>query len=349
MVPCTPNPARGEVIQADPAIEVHEDVLYRPVRGAALDEDREWGIYTSDGALVDAAAYYRGPGKTLVGQSFHLPPMARAEAAPMETCVYGGLLIPHYGHFVLSSIARCWPLADAGLGGHPVLCHLAPGLAGPDLPYMQDVFGALGLSRDCFVSFEAPTRIKRLIVPRPSLEEQSFVHAAYTRLTHRIGARLLGKAAPARGGPVFLSRTKLPVATQGFENEQAVEDILASFGVEIAHPETLPMADQVRLFAERRVVAGAISSAFHTAVFCREPGSMICLSPSPMVNPNFDMLDRVNAQDARYYRVASKHLGIEMTRRIWSMFRIDEPMGVARQVLAMMQAASLVQRSDGTP
>lgn len=126
LVPCTPNPVRGEVRLAEPGIEVHEDVLYGPVASHAWHDEPHWGIYDRAGHLVDAAAYHRGPGKTLVGQSRWLDRAAsRAGDAPDETYIYGGILIEHFGHFLLSSVSRFWPFAEealrAGLGPHRIL------------------------------------------------------------------------------------------------------------------------------------------------------------------------------------------------------------------------------------
>lgn len=86
LVPCTPNLVRGEVRAGVPGIEVHEDVLYGPVAGHGWHEQPHWGVYGRGGGLVDAAAYYRGPGKAMVGQSGWLDRGAHpAPDAPDET------------------------------------------------------------------------------------------------------------------------------------------------------------------------------------------------------------------------------------------------------------------------
>ena len=143
-----------------------------------------------------------------------------------------------------------------------------------------------------------------------------------------------------RGGPVWLSRTRLPVGTQGFENEAELEQELVRLGVEIVHPERRSVAAMAGLFARRPVVAGTVASAFMAALFCPNPAPIVALSPSPIVNPSFPMLDRAAGHRARYLYAESDHLGIDMGRRIWSAFRLRDPATTAGELLAAMQEAT---------
>jgi len=342
LVPCTPNTVQGELRAADPAIEVHEDVLYNPVQDHLWHDDPMWGTYGPSGHLIDAAAYYRGPGKVTVGQSPWVDRSAfPAVDAPDETYIYGGTLIEHFGHFLLSSLSRFWPFADdalrASLGPHRILCH---GVFGPDhwwgFDYMRATLLALGIPHGRLVRFPHPVRVRRLIVPRPSFEEHSFVHAAYPRLTRHVGARL-GPAAPSGSGPAYLSRVAYPRITQGFDNEAELEAVLAALGVEVIRPEVLPLADQSAVFARRRVVLGTISSAFHAAVLAPRAGTMILLSPTHIPGPNFALLDRAFGLDAHYLHPPCTLLGMGEGGRMGSRFRLDDPAGTARELLALVQ------------
>lgn len=343
LTPCLPNPIRGDVIPADPAIEVHEDVLYNPVHDHLWHDDPLWGTYGPSGHRIDAAAYYRGAGQA-VGQSPWVDRSAiPAPDAPDETYIYGGILIEHFGHFLLSSLSRFWPFADdllrASLGPHRILCH---GVFGPDhwwgFDYMRSCLLALGIPHGRIVSFPHPVRVRRLIVPRPSFEEHSFVHAAYPRLTRHVGARL-GPAAPSGSGPVYLSRAAYPRITQGFENEAELEAVLAALGVEVIRPEALALADQAAVFARRRVVLGTISSAFHAAVLPPRTGTLIMLSPTHVPGPNFGLLDRAFGFDSHYFYVPSTLLDVGEGGRMGSRFRLDGPATTARELLALLQAA----------
>ncbi|HYZ62479.1 MAG TPA: glycosyltransferase family 61 protein [Acetobacteraceae bacterium] len=343
LVPCTPATIPGRVVPGAPGVAVLEDVVYRPLRNPLLDQDPGWGIYGRDGALIEAACYWRGPGRSLIGQSPRQDAGVAGHAS--GTFVYGGVFISHFGHFLLSTLARLWPFADpflaSSLRDFPILLHAASDPADWfATPHVAELFAALGLGPERFVRLTEPSAISRLIVPLPSLVEMSQVHPAYVHMTRAIGARLSDGVASPPGGPVWLSRTRLPVATQGFENEDALEAVLAGMGVEILYPETRPVGEMAALFASRPVIAGTVASAFHAALFCPRPAPMVVLSPSPMVNPSFPMLDQAAGHDARYFHIESDHLGIDMRNRIWSTFRLRDPAATAASLLAAMQDAA---------
>jgi hypothetical protein len=348
LVACTPSPTPGVVLHGTPGIEVLEGVIYRPLHDAAIDQDPGWGIYGPSGELVEAAAYRRGPGPpALVGQSERIDGPVSGSAG--GTFLYGGVFIGHFGHFILSSLARLWLLADpflrASIQNFPILFHAASDPADWfELPHAAELLGALDLSPARLVRFTEPVRIARLIVPRPSVVEMRAVHPGFLAMTSTI-CRSIG-IDPDRGGPVWLSRTRLPVGTQGFENEGELGRELARMGVEIVYPEQRSVAAMAGLFAGRPVVAGTVASAFMAALFCPKPAPIVALSPSPIVNPSFPMLDQAAGHRATYLYAESDHLGIDMGRRIWSAFRLRDPAAVAGELLAAMQKASF---TDSAP
>ncbi|RTL43508.1 MAG: glycosyltransferase family 61 protein [Burkholderiales bacterium] len=75
-----------------------------------------------------------------------------------------------------------------------------------------------------------------------------------------------------RGGRLLVRRRSL---TRRVQNEDALRDLLvAEWGFEELHPETLDFADQVRRFQGADVIVGAQGSAMSNAVFCA-PGSVV--------------------------------------------------------------------------
>ena len=57
-----------------------------------------------------------------------------------------------------------------------------------------------------------------------------------------------------------------------------VRDALREAGVEIVAPETLPMREQIALFAERPAVLGTIGAGLHTSVFVPSAARILALS-----------------------------------------------------------------------
>ncbi len=258
-----------QIIEADPLIEEHTDALYVPFAGYGLDDDRSWGLYARDGRLIPAAAYVRGPGRALVGQSGHASVgAAEIEDAPDEHLIHAGPLLLHYGHFLLSTLSRLWPLAGGLVPRSPLLWHSNYDLAVlPGHPYVGAALSGLGLDAGAFRRFTRPTRIRRLTVIAPAFIEESLAHRAYARLCRTVGDRLAPGLAAGPSAPAYLARSRLGGGVKGIANEDALCRALASLGVEIVHPEQLSLAGQVRLFGTDRVVMGLCGSAFHTAAF----------------------------------------------------------------------------------
>ena len=340
LIPCTPHWRPGAVLDTTPAIEVCRDVLYHPLTDQQLDVDPLWGVYDAAGALVDAAAYYRGPGSIPVGQSALRDWPTSVAVADHEVLLYGGVIVDHFGHFLLTSLARLWPLLppSADRGSLRILFH---GMGDPDqwwaVPYVAACFAALGLARGNLAWFPGPTRIPYLVVPRPAFEEHNFIHAEYVALTRAIGARLASPPA-ARRGPVYLARTRYAKITQGFVNEQALVDRLAAVGVTIVHAEDLTLAEHIALFDAASVVFGPISSTFHPAVFARAPCPLMLLSPTHIVNPNFGMLDAAAGLPAEYYFVDPERLPDDPSGRVTHRYVIRDVDALTRDIVGRLRS-----------
>ena len=322
-----------------PGIEAHTDILYQPLTTSALDTDPQWGLYDGSGALLDAGAYYRGPGQAPVGQSLQRPWPAVVAVADSTVLIYGGVIVDHFGHFLLTSLARLWPVLMLP-GDRSAIRILFHGAGDPAqwwaVPYIAACFSALGLVPANIVHFPVPTRIPQLVVPRPAFEEHNFVHRAYVALTRTIGAGLT-KPSLRRCGPVYMARTRYPRITQGFVNEQELVDRLATLGIAIVYPEDLSFAAHVDLFQTASVVLGPISSTFHPAVFARTCCPLLLLSPNHIVNPNFAMVDQIGGLSAEYFFVDPGRLDDDGAGRVTHRYVIRDVASLAADIVGRLR------------
>lgn len=81
---------------------------------------------------------------------------------------------------------------------------------------------------------------------------------------------------PVERRKIFLARR----AGRNITNTPEVENILTSFGYEITDTAQLSFEQQVRLFAEARIIVGAMGAAFTNLIFCR-PGTQVLALSSP--------------------------------------------------------------------
>ncbi len=301
---------RTDRIPAPPALRVVTDAVYRPGAGAA-----PWNLTGPDGELLD------GDGGSVAG------PTDCADPVPH---LYLGALATHYGHFLVGTLGRLWPLL-AWRGPPPrLLCH---GTGDPAaLPFLAPILAGFGLGPDDVVRFHRPTRIPHLVLPAPSVGEQAFVHSVHADLVGAIG-RPFWRGAVVDGvtRPVYLSKARLTAGISRLRNEAALEAALARRGVEIVYPETLGLPGLVRLFSERRVVMGTTGSAFHTAAFAAPGRRILGLNWAPHLNANFPLLDVLNGTRGRYYHPVGSESGPDEGFHFgWS---VPDPEAVARDLV----------------
>nr|WP_246733397.1 glycosyltransferase family 61 protein [Methylobacterium sp. BTF04] len=261
------------------------------------------------------------------------PPDAAPVVADAERHLFIGPLVTHYGHFLVGTLARLWPLLTWDGPKPRLLCPgLGPAASRPPLPFLDVILGHFGLSMDDLVDPEHPTRIADLILPGPSLKEQAFAHAVHGDLARAIGQPFWETdEVDTVTRPVYLSKSRLKAGISRMRNEDALCDALARRGVDIAFPEALSLPDLVRLMSVRRIVLGTTGSAFHTAVFAAPGRRIVGLNWAPHLNANFPLLDDLNGTRARYYHPAGSESGPEAGFHFgWS---VPDPEAVAAELV----------------
>ncbi|WP_053221175.1 glycosyltransferase family 61 protein [Methylobacterium indicum] len=342
----------AEVRQGRPALRLVEDARYL-VRTPGCD--RIPVIFDADGRMVAESLDHHSSERTPTWQATEWPvdqgPVT--EAAPAGPHLYIGAIHPHYGHFVINTLARLWPLLDhsgeASVDGAvrpTLLCH-GPGL-GADwsaTPFIPEILGRLGLSVMDLASFGHPVRIPTLLVPQAALQQDDYAFPVLADLCGRIGR---GYYAPdevdADPQPVYLSKTRLTAGVRRFANEAAVTAILEREGVRIVHPELLSFPEQVRLFARHRVVLGANGSAFHTLLFAPPGRRVIVLSDRLKLGGTYRLIDLITRTRAHYYYPVgtTSHAGNGFTVD----FTLPEPETVAAELLDKIARIDTLREDD---
>lgn len=336
--PFDPPSAHLHVLDPDPAIKEHENVLYMPVGAAGLDGDPSWGVYDRTGRLLLSGAYRRGPDRALVGQSRVLAALPTdADPAPAGHYVYAGPLILQYGHFLLATLARLWPYAAAPAPGTRFLWHAAHDLSALDAhPFAIQMLDALGFAPSQFTRFTRPTRIKRLTVIAPAFEENHFAYQAFQRLCRTIGSRLAPATDNRPRPPAYLARTQMTWGVKGIANEGPICGALAALGVEIIHPARLGLADQVALFGSDRVILGLTGSAFHTAIFAPPRSRLIGIELYS--SDNQLLINRLAGARMQFLRPRTPVEEVFGGSAFSVVVGFPDPVGIARDLLRAAQA-----------
>jgi capsular polysaccharide biosynthesis protein len=214
--------------------------------------------------------------------------------------VYGGILMAHFGHFLLESLARTWALRS---DDRPILWHSLA--AGGLRPWQEEIFGLVGIDTRRFVVVGGPTVVERVDVPEPGF---------------RLGIELAPEqaealavvpfAAPVTGRRVWVSRSAL-LSTAGLVvGETILEEILQARGWAVIHPERLGVAEYLAALSDAEVVAGLEGSALHALVLGRGIRSRIAIvaRTAGMVSPNYGLVAETKGLDQRVLRAPIRPL-----------------------------------------
>lgn len=322
------------ILSGKPRTEGYQNAHLIPLHDFP-DRDPRWGAYDSDGKLIEQAAYKRGPGRQLLGQSQRMED--GLEFHHVEGFgVYGGLNLPYYGHYLLSTLSRYWYDLKNSYPGAKIYIHVMEGLSHWfSRPFVSQTMAALGLALDDFIAIDRPIQIRTLIVPGSAFIEQSQAHTIFNDTGRLIGEALLKKPVPSRPEPVYLSKEHLQSGIWKTINEHELVDEIRKAGVRIVHPENLELSEQVRVFAEHSTILGFAGSGLHTCLLSGGAHRIIALCPLASVNSNFILLDRIKGNDSHYLGFPEGLLPAGKLPGFGDAFEIPDVKSTARRMLEL--------------
>lgn len=216
------------------------------------------GVFDSDGSYCAQAALWRK------GRPMTVRP--DAPPAPTQTLpgrwVWGGVLWDHFGHFIVESTSRLWPLPDLKdeIDGIVFI---------PKRPQRDDVL--LGFQRDFLDQLvpgipvriaHTPTQVDHLIVP-----EQGFglgqITAGSAAFRTTMAQHFARDIAPKGSKKLYISRSKINLKRGGILGETQLETWLAAEGYEVFHPEKHDIPTQIARYKAAETVVSCEGSALH--------------------------------------------------------------------------------------
>jgi len=270
-----------------------------------------------------------GPNRDILPEFQH--PWIRLQSSNVVTVrsegsfIYGGVLTNHFGHMLRDGLANLWFIRQ-----HPelpILWHwMNLPIAHDAWPtWLNEVWRILGLDQHRHHKIVSPITVDQVILPEPGLVAPNVLHK-----TQALALATLEPATAWIGHRVWLSRSGLPERFGAIEGEQAAEQLLATRGWIILHPQNLPVAEQADVFATAAVVAGCIGSAFHAVLLSTAPRAKLILVDRPGIEHTF--YDAVaKARDLKQFYVAPE-LEPFATSHPWARFKLVNPLDLADAV-----------------
>lgn len=220
------------------------------LRGAPLDVSG--GLVVPNGSGMGRLRHLRRD--RIVDKLLGLPPRRRIEGR----FNYGGVVINHFGHFMVDSVHRIVP----SLRVHPERPFLYVGSRHvPVPPYARDIWELLGLGLPTIVHDDA--RVDEIFVHQQGSNYLGTTHGAYLDMLDDF-ERLRPERLPPvpEGQRIYVSRSALNDRPT-LLGERYLDRILAAQGFTIFRPEQHPIACQIATYRAARMVVFGEGSAVH--------------------------------------------------------------------------------------
>ena len=189
-----------------------------------------------------------------------------------ETVIYCGMLILHYGHFLLQSTARLYYCLK-----HPELnwrlCFVTGNADTPIPKYIYDFFNLLHIPWSRLLILSSYTRFKTLILPPLS----SRYYVDYTEDYILPFQRAAENIPPANHKKIFISRKKWNGLAKCF-GEEKLEELFRKNGFHSIMPEQMSLQEQIATFKGAEMIAGINGTAFHNVLFTSGKKQLIFLN-----------------------------------------------------------------------
>ncbi len=208
-----------------------------------------------------------------------------------DPCLFVDLVCGHFGHALVDTPARLWPLNEEMASLLKDLKFVGFGMHGVDhdqsrwpqwLKVLLDAYGIEPISR--LVIADTPMRCRSLIIPKRVSPYLSGSGAEYDGVMRTAGDRLVEatvQRARSTRRKVFLSRSRLKnKRTLGSEQEEQLDVMFESMGYEVIHPQEMTLSEQVSVVRGATHIVGCVGSQMHLSAFCDIPPKVLRITPS---------------------------------------------------------------------
>jgi len=260
-----PHPRRGWSTR----VEVLREALVVPPEtrdftqpAGILRRDRS---YCAQGALWRKARPLTTPPETPTGPVRDLP----------GVWLWGGVLWGHFGHFLVESTGRLWPLPALPEPIAGVLFIPKAPRRGADLSGFQSAFLDLaGVPHTKVLT--APARVEKLFVPG-----QGFglgrIAAGTAHARHWYRTHFARNVAPDGPEKLYISRSGLGAGRAKLLCEDHVDRLLEAEGYTVFHPQHHDLATQIARYKAARQVIACEGSAIHLFAMVARPEQRLAI------------------------------------------------------------------------
>lgn len=210
-----------------------------------------------------------------------------------ETVIFGGVLIPVFGHVIADSLTRLWWVVENNTD-YKIVFVTPPDKN--DLKFkslLEEIFSLLDIDPQRLViirSTDRPVMFKEIIVPDEAGHSLEASHSKWLVPYVKMSDNVLKKTFPFYGEKIYLTRTAFMKRGVGDGvNEQYYENFYKKRGFSIISLEKHPFAEQISILAKAKEVVCTIGTLSHMVLFSHQGIKVTILfrDPNALVLPQF--------------------------------------------------------------
>ncbi|MEM7075224.1 MAG: glycosyltransferase family 61 protein [Pseudomonadota bacterium] len=261
-------PALSATSLPDAATETISRAVVAPMAAGA---GMACGVFRPDGSFCDTS-------RTLLSaQRFTGIP---DWTAPVDNLrgrhLFAGIGRHHFGHFLLESVCRLWPLGGDGAFDGIVI------VPKQGIDFEAVYRRRLGsfielLSGGLPVHFVTqPVEIETLVVPTQGMGHRRWTTGSEV-FRRFVRERIAQTIKPEGPELLYISRSRLKRKDQMIDQEVRIEQLMQQSGYDVFHPQRHNVAAQCARYMAAGHIVGADGSAFHLAPMAMQPGTTVGL------------------------------------------------------------------------
>jgi len=245
----------------EPQCELVENALVLPAKKFIDDDGKAFfrgGVVNADGAFVARSSHVRNTHDGALLEAYDYPGNA---AYDDREVLYGGVLMHHFGHFLLETTNRLWywiENRDKNLD----IVFLRLKHSKTVLPQFWEFMDLVGIPREKIRFLNEPTRFSRVYVPEASGVINTSFNEKFLIPFQEVARNVVAKDKKK----IYLSRTKFTKGSFCL-GEKNIEKVFRLNGYHIVYPESLSLYDQVAYMKGADEVVGVIGTATHLELF----------------------------------------------------------------------------------
>ncbi|MDE6428697.1 MAG: glycosyltransferase family 61 protein, partial [Muribaculaceae bacterium] len=256
----------------DLRIDEHEDVVLTPLgqlAGASTDSD------LAD-VIIDDCDFCASIKKSGSGA---------AAGRINGRVLYGGYFRSQWGHFLMNTTSRLWPLFTGAIQGVDKILFFSDN--------NQDVIPQRGNYReflelagilDKVVIVSGTVEVESLIVPEMAFEHTLYFSKEARAVFDAVRESAMDSSSGEFSDKVFLTRSSLPGAARDEINISKLDELFLRNGYQIVSPEKVSLRQLINILNRAGHIASVSGSTAHNFVFAARDAEFIIVERTAVVN-----------------------------------------------------------------